>query len=647
MVAKGNTLEKRPEYGLRLKGRLRTMPTTHPPVDAPLCSGCGQFDLSFFDPSCPGCLEIITNPTTTIAEIFAVLRQWVPQTQRNIGLFAEQIIQRGAHVDDRDGLTDMTLLHYACRAGAGGVGDIDSALKVVNLLINKGANAFLTCKWTKMSALHYAAFFDVDLVVKALLERCKGLDVNSPCPSYDNGTSLHICAMNLCVDTAHILLEHGADLSVKDKLSRTPIECIADKSSFGCVPDITERITRMQTLLKSKKTHMVQENGKTSLGSITGKTVLKAMNFSLNERVVVGGSKTGILRYCGSTEFAPGFWAGVELDSSEGKNDGSVNGVQYFKCPRNHGIFAPIDRVTKASVMPFSKMSISKGSRKQIDHGKIDISHVTSKVSSGLTLGNKLKEIRINDKVVVRRNGISGEIEELYGLVRYIGLADFASGVWIGVELEKEAEGRHDGSVDGKRYFSCPPQRGIMIPGYRIKRLSTKPYANTNAIDTTSSQGGNHQENIWEANCTSSMKKDLLVGLKTGPLYSHGFRRKNLLRSLSVGHSSTVSPVPSLQQRSGRCDILKRSRSCEDRGPTVSIGMNALYNHKIGIVKYIGPVEFADGNWIGLELRENKGKHDGIVNGKRYFTSKPGHGIMVQCKHCTIRGINGEKLIGS
>ena len=30
-----------------------------------------------------------------------------------------QVLRRGAHVDDRDGLTDMTLLHYACKAGAG------------------------------------------------------------------------------------------------------------------------------------------------------------------------------------------------------------------------------------------------------------------------------------------------------------------------------------------------------------------------------------------------------------------------------------------------------------------------------------------------------------------------------------------------
>lgn len=33
-----------------------------------------------------------------------------------------QILKRGCHVNDRDGLTDMTLLHYCCKAGAHGVG---------------------------------------------------------------------------------------------------------------------------------------------------------------------------------------------------------------------------------------------------------------------------------------------------------------------------------------------------------------------------------------------------------------------------------------------------------------------------------------------------------------------------------------------
>ena len=31
----------------------------------------------------------------------------------------EQVLRRGANVNDRDDLTDLTLLHYACKSGAG------------------------------------------------------------------------------------------------------------------------------------------------------------------------------------------------------------------------------------------------------------------------------------------------------------------------------------------------------------------------------------------------------------------------------------------------------------------------------------------------------------------------------------------------
>lgn len=47
--------------------------------------------------------------------------------------------------------------------------------------------------------------------------------------------------------------------------------------------------------------------------------------------------QVGTLRFCGSTEFSGGLWAGVELDKAEGKNNGAVAGVQYFTCRMKHG----------------------------------------------------------------------------------------------------------------------------------------------------------------------------------------------------------------------------------------------------------------------------------------------------------------------
>nr|CAD7435113.1 unnamed protein product [Timema monikensis] len=60
------------------------------------------------------------------------------------------------------------------------------------------------------------------------------------------------------------------------------------------------------------------------------------------------GSKAGTLKYRGTTEFAPGDWCGVELDEPVGKNDGSVEGVRYFKCEPKFGLFAPAHKLSKS-----------------------------------------------------------------------------------------------------------------------------------------------------------------------------------------------------------------------------------------------------------------------------------------------------------
>lgn len=48
----------------------------------------------------------------------------------------------------------------------------------------------------------------------------------------------------------------------------------------------------------------------------------------LNVCVQVGGSKMGVIRYMGETDFAKGEWCGVELDEPLGKNDGAVAGTR-------------------------------------------------------------------------------------------------------------------------------------------------------------------------------------------------------------------------------------------------------------------------------------------------------------------------------
>lgn len=53
---------------------------------------------------------------------------------------------------------------------------------------------------------------------------------------------------------------------------------------------------------------------------------------AIGDRVIVSsgfGSRPGILKYMGETQFAPGTWCGLMLDDPTGKNDGTVGGVRW------------------------------------------------------------------------------------------------------------------------------------------------------------------------------------------------------------------------------------------------------------------------------------------------------------------------------
>uniref|UniRef100_A0A8C3AK19 Kinesin family member 13B n=1 Tax=Cyclopterus lumpus TaxID=8103 RepID=A0A8C3AK19_CYCLU len=60
-------------------------------------------------------------------------------------------------------------------------------------------------------------------------------------------------------------------------------------------------------------------------------------------------------------------------------------------------------------------------------------------------------------------------------------------------------------------------------------------------------------------------------------------------------------------------------------GEFVTVG-----NNKSGTVRYVGPADFAEGTWVGVELEVPAGKNDGSVGGKHYFHCNPGYGVLVR-----------------
>ncbi|XP_007895014.2 CAP-Gly domain-containing linker protein 4 isoform X1 [Callorhinchus milii] len=677
----------------------------YPVASAPMPTDC---DFSFFDPQDPACQRILHDPKSTISELFAILRQWVPQVQQEIDVIGNEILNRGCHVNDRDGLTDMTLLHYACKAGAQGIGDAEIAAKFAAQLIDMGADVTLRSCWTNMNALHYAAYFDVPELIRVVLKGAKPGEVDATCSDFSFGTSLHIAASNLCLSAVKSLLEHGANPVFKNDKGQLPADIVPDPL------DMPLEMADAAAVAKELKQLLLDELPLecdismallTNYDHISGKALLMSLGLKLGERVMIAGQKLGTLRFCGTTEFASGQWAGIELDEPEGKNDGSVGGIQYFSCPDKYGIFAPLSKVSKG--LEQKKSSTKNSPIKNLSPVKtlapvrsqrMDLSHVTSKINTGLppskkhvakrctppirdiskpqsgteaslpgstcsssstssvesrqsrqrqppallrnlsqpkkpakkptpamtrtatglrkrapSVGNLKSddsEIQIGDSVVV--------VGQRSGVVRFYGKTDFAPGYWYGIELDKP-NGKNDGSVGGVQYFTCPPKRGVFAPPSRVQRL-------TKTLDSLSDIPSGKLNHSFLGFQRSYSSSSALPSPREPKRKISSPRPKNavLRRSWSSANGSAAEGTVKLQEGS---QVLLTS------------------SNEIGAIRYIGPTEFAPGVWLGLELRSPKGKNDGSVGEKRYFTCKSNHGVLVRPSRVTYRGINGGKLV--
>ncbi|KAH8324281.1 hypothetical protein KR074_003305, partial [Drosophila pseudoananassae] len=146
--------------------------------------------------------------------------------------------------------------------------------------------------------------------------------------------------------------------------------CVSGKRYFQCEPKcgIFSRLTRLTTYPMSgdqTPTSPLAKNSPDRSRTVSPTASIRSSmlrspgicknGLTVGDRVIVSsgfGSRPGLLRYLGETQFAPGNWCGVELDEASGKNDGAVDGIRYFECKPKYGVFVPI---AKVSLSPSSK----------------------------------------------------------------------------------------------------------------------------------------------------------------------------------------------------------------------------------------------------------------------------------------------------
>lgn len=263
----------------------------------------------------------------------------------------------------------------------------------------------------------------------------------------------------------------------------------------------------------------------------------------------------------------------------------------------------------------------------------------------------KSGEIRKGDNVKLR-NGKEGE-------VMYLG-----DGGLIGLKLVNWSEKGHDGSIKGKRYFTCNPGYGYF----------TKREAVTDITAGTGPPEPRRMSQPATSNVSMSAPSKAVVDFKVGDKVKTGRGRIGVVRYMGVPDGEKITVVgleltnwdtkgtegeykgkKYFECAQGRgyftqpekiAEVVQAARTEPVSQPAAPIAQDEriqensgegdnckvgdtvrLKKGREGIVRYIGAVAGKKGEVMGLELAQwfDKG-HNGDLNGKNYYSCKNGTG---------------------
>eukprot|EP00042_Codosiga_hollandica_P020763 m.69051 g.69051 ORF g.69051 m.69051 type:complete len:496 (+) comp50031_c0_seq1:561-2048(+) len=382
--------------------------------------------------------------------------------------------------------------------------------------------------------------------------------------------------------------------------------------------------------------------------SISSPTSARKHGYRVGAKVSLGPGMDGIIRFVGTTKFAPGLWFGVELSLANGRNDGSVGGVTYFRCAKNHGTFTQISRLslTGNRVEPFSLKTV-KGLKDGMTRDEFVLRQAilrTGTPSSPRGVSPHPTGSKPGTPAHLTRTGSKPSSPADQALVaKSAGKFDSATRT-MSVKYSPAAQ-------------PIPAAARASVANISTARLSltSRPSsvagspttASTNLLSRTlpAPSSSPPKEGLSRSNSASSLAaspaKQAATASARAPSLSASIGPSTPVRTTSTsslkisitpaspdpGHTAVESPAPdAISPAALKAALTKAGFKV---GEIVTCSTNGKEGAK-GTVRFIGTASFDSGLWIGIELRDPIGRHDGIVQGQRYFKCNANYGAMVR-----------------
>ena len=210
------------------------------------------------------------------------------------------------------------------------------------------------------------------------------------------------------------------------------------------------------------------------------------------------------------------------------------------------------------------------------------------------------------------------------GYIAFLGETQFATGEWAGVVLD-EFIGKNDGSINGIKYFQCEPKRGMFC---KISKLTRTPGAlpsmprsrgDDNVSEASVPVNGNENAQNTPAHrptTPSRLQRPTTPGI---PRPTTPSIPRPIDKSLSSSNTSLNKGAPPAKVKSDpHTTMMTSTPVASGVKHSLKLGDRVLVSgSKPGTLRYIGPADFAKGEWAGVELDDPLGKNDGAVAGKR------------------------------